>query len=274
MSSKSFDIGKPSSLTISLDSYLDTVTLLKNEGNDTRIVDSLKSLLSEKDSIEVVDEDMNSHFLTRANESLALVSKYLIGMSIEENQIDAWFNGEPLHTMPLTLNYINRAILKTLAGNDFDISLTNKPFEQNNPFEVQGGFNMTSLVFLMVFLFLLMIYWPSVFIAFYIKERESRAKLLQFISGANRFVYWFTSFLIDYLIFIVIICAIIGGIGLYQREHLSTAAELGSLFTILAFYAFTTLPMVYALSYMFSKHTTGETMVTVFGFLCKLKNSF
>ena len=208
------------------------------------------------------------------NESLRTVnSEYLIGASIHENEIKAWFNYQPFHTIPLTLNTLNRAMLKLFAGDEHDIDITNKPYI----LQVEGSHHQPTqpIAFdsipVYVLLYFLMIYWPAVFIGFYVKERECRAKLLQMISGVNKVVYWITSLIFDYLIFFVIIFAITSFIGFYQRPFFSTQDDLGQLFLILNVYAFTVLPFIYFFSYAFTKFSTGESMVPMLGFLCKLQ---
>ena len=55
--------------------------------------------------------------------------KFIFGATIDSVKSIAWFNAKFPHSLPLSLNTLNRAILKQLAGNDYNISLTNKPFD-------------------------------------------------------------------------------------------------------------------------------------------------
>ena len=171
----------------------------------------------------------------------------------------------------MTLNTLNRALLKLSAGNEYDIDITNKPYI----LQAAGSHHQPNQVIsfdsvpVYILLYFLMIYWPAVFIGFYIKERECRAKLLQMISGVNKVVYWITSLIFDFLIYFVIIFAITSFIAFYQRPFFSTQDELGRLFLILNVYAFAMLPFIYFFSYAFSKFSTGESMVPMLGFLCK-----
>lgn len=171
---------------------------------------------------------------------------------------------------------VNRAILRMINGNNYDIHVTNKPFiwsEQSDDGNRIRG-DLSGIVMPLIVLFMLLTYWPSVFIAFYVEERNSRAKLLQLISGADRFVYWFTSLLFDYLIFFCVLCAIIGGIGAYQHDHFKTFNELGSLLLVASFYGFASLPLIYAFSYIFKKPSDGESWVSLGGMLCEFIEEF
>lgn len=268
MSVPTITLNSGASCEITIDAYDDTTTVIESDGSLNDLLNNYKSLLGGKNEIVAIpNENMQSFILRKSNESLTNVNrKFIIAATIKSSGIVAWFNGQPYHSLPLTLSMINRAILKSLAGNDHDIHVTNKPFifsksEDGNRARSDTGDIVTPLL---VF-FLLMTHWPSVFIGFYIKERESRAKLLQLISGANRFVYWLTSFLFDFLLYLIIICVLVGIVGAYQRTHLSTSAELGTILIILVFYGIATLPLIYAFSYLFAKHSTGESMVAVGG---------
>lgn len=53
---------------------------------------------------------------------------YIIGATFNEVESTAWFNPKFDHSLPLSLNTLNRAILKKLAGDEYDIVVTSKPF--------------------------------------------------------------------------------------------------------------------------------------------------
>lgn len=258
-------------LHIGLGSYDDTTSIIKGDSAD--LATAYQGLLRKKDDYIMTNQDMQSFALSKANESLASFNRrFMVGASFDTTSATAWFNGQHFHTMPLTLNLVNRALVKTMAGKDFDIDVTNKPFSWS-PSDDDGGFNpqkASATMPLMLFFYVAM-YWPSVFIAFYIKERESRAKLLQMISGVNRFTFWLSSFLFDYLIFVVAFALYLCAVAMYQRPNFDTFGALSEYFVIFAFYAFGTLPSVYAFSYLFASHSTGESMATLAGILRKFR---
>lgn len=261
-------------LDISFSTYDGSTTVIQKDNAPDDLVKAYTSLFGGKNDVELITEDMNKYILKKANDSLPILNRqYLIGATISKSGNTAWFNGQPFHTMPLSLNTLNRAILKQQAGSKYDISVTNKPYVWIVNSDDSGTSRVDNDIFaivpaLILFYFLL-IYWPSIFIGFYIKERESRAKLLQLISGANRFIYWITAFIVDYIIFFIVMCAITGGVGIYQRSHLSTAGELGTYLVVFMFYGFSMLPLIYLFSYVFAKHSTGESMVALLGLLRK-----
>jgi ATP-binding cassette subfamily A (ABC1) protein 3 len=120
-----------------------------------------------------------------------------------------------------------------------------------------------------ILFFVLLILWPTIFIGFYIKERECRSKLLQLISGANRIIYWISSFGFDYAIFILISFVLLGSAVVFQNSYFKSLNDFGFYFLIFAVYGFSTLPLLYLFSYLFTKHLTGESMALFLGFLCE-----
>ncbi|CAO1389036.1 unnamed protein product [Diamesa tonsa] len=270
MATPTIKFDKVTPLDISLSTYDNTVTVLETDGTNKPLATAYDDLFKGKDAVMNTVENIEHFILKKYNESLKTVnSEYLIGASITKDGIKAWFNYQPFHTVPLTLNTINRALLKLSAGDEHDIGITNKPYilqEEGSHHQSHQPISFDSIP-VYVLLYFLMIYWPAVFIGFYIKERECRAKLLQMISGVNKVVYWLTSLIFDYLIFFVIIFAITSFIGFYQRPFFSSQDDLGQLFLILNVYALTVLPFIYFFSYAFTKFSTGESMVPMLGFL-------
>ncbi|CAO1386925.1 unnamed protein product [Diamesa serratosioi] len=269
MATPSINFNKITPLHISFETYDNTVTVLETDGTNKPW--KYGDIYTEEGNINKLNvmKLIIYRILFQYNESIRTAnSEYLIGASIKESEIKVWFNNQPYHALPLTLNTLNRALLKLNAGSEFDIDITNNPYvlkvEGSHHQSFEPSFNSAPVY---VLLFFLMVYWPAVFIGFYIKERECRAKLLQMISGVNKVVYWITSWIFDYLIFFVILFAIISFIGFYQRPFFKTADDLGQLFFILNIYALSMLPFIYFFSYAFTKYSTGESMVPMLGFL-------
>lgn len=270
MSAPNINLSETNPLEISLDTYKDTQTVLQE--NDFSFTLSYQSLFLGKNRLTNVKEDLSNYILDKYNESFAEVSQmYLIGATFEGSQyVTAWFNSQPYHTMPLSLNFVNRAILKSVVGNEFDLAVVNQPY--NMPYHDSETHiaiyeNPVNIIFALLIFFFLLTYWPVIFVAHYIKERESKSKLLQYISGTNRFIFWLTSFIFDYAVFMIICCAIVLLIGVYQQNHFATFKELCALVIISSSYGFSMLPLIYSATYLFSKHSTGETMVTLLNLL-------
>lgn len=94
------------------------------------------------------------------------------------------------------------------------------------------------------------------------QERESKAKLLQFVSGANVFTFWITSFIWDYLTFFSTALIMVATIGVFREEGWSSAAELSRATVIFLLFGFAALPMTFIASLLFSVPSSGFTRMT------------
>ncbi len=304
---------------ISLSFFNETVTGVDHDGSNPGLFESYINLFDGKDRVEEVNNFEDYIFEKYQISEQAVYDSYLLGLSVKSGNITVWFqSSRPSLILPiLNLNMMHRAIIKSVAGKDYDIRLANKPFnipyswdlttedptttqtdptqesyanenripmqdqrqsedEEEEPEPSKEDLLSPSAVvvnFLLMFimLYLLSCYWPSIFIASKVKERTTRAKLLQFISGTNRLIYWLTSFVIDYILLLLTMYIIIGIVALNDRAFFRTIDHLGTLMVIYLFYGFSAIPFIYMASSMFIKHATAEALVPVYGILCKFR---
>lgn len=157
-------------------------------------------------------------------------------------------------------------IFRSVSGNAARvIDLVNKPLPFSQESKIaqlyvgnNTGFNIAfNTGFAMAFV-------TAMFVVFYIKERVSRAKLLQFVSGLNKVIFWFTSFIIDYSMFILISLTFTGVLAAYQQDGFSTFEELGRNFLILVLFGFAVFPFTYIFSFMFQVPASGLVRLSIF----------
>lgn len=101
------------------------------------------------------------------------------------------------------------------------------------------------------------------FVMFFIKERVSRAKLLQFVSGANKTIFWITSFVVDYLVFFLISLLYIAVQAAYRKEGYSEFAELARNFLLILIFGIAVLPYTYVASFMFQIPSSGLVRLAI-----------
>lgn len=268
---------EPSKLKISFDTYEKSETLIDIRQN-SQLLPHYESLFHGKDKVIKVSEDLEAYIHKKYEKSIGTVNHdNLIALSINNFKIIAWFNTQPYHTMPLTINTVNRAILKSVAGADYDITVTNQPFEQaDSDFEflkeMAGSVGKIVLNFIVI-LFLLII-WPIIYIGNYIKEREIRFKFLQLICGTNRLVYWLTNLAFDFILFILICSVLFGGLVWMNVQKEQRLEEFRILITVASSYGFSWICFIYAFSYLFSKPSAGETILLFSSIICKYWTRF
>lgn len=108
-----------------------------------------------------------------------------------------------------------------------------------------------------------MAFVTAMFVTFYIKERVSRAKLLQFVSGVNKVIFWLTSFIIDYAMFIAISVVFLGVLASYDKEGYSTDEELVRNLLVLLAFGFAVLPYTYVWSFVFQIPSLGLVRLAI-----------
>lgn len=213
------------------------------------------------------NEDIQEHFLELAKSILVrLNSQYLAGISINNNsEIIGWFNNQPFHTTALSLNLLHNAMVKSTLGTDYSIKVTNSPL----PFRVESTMSMlmagnnmgfqlaTNISFSMAFV-------SSFYLMFYIRERVSKAKLLQFVSGLNVSTFWITSFIFDFATYILTALVLVITLYAFQEAGWSTIKELTPAFVSLVVFGFSMLPMTFVSSLLFSIPSTGFVRMTIF----------
>lgn len=262
-------------LELSLKTYSPTVTTIQLD--PTVWTDSIENKIYEnyrqqfeffpRDvyEIDTTNGDMIEHYLNKSKKFLARVNnRYLFGVTIDKPNITVWFNNQPYHASPISLSLLHNAILKTVCGKTCTITVANRPLPyraESRMMMLQAGNNLGfqlsfNIGFAMAFV-------ASFFVIVYIKERVTKAKLLQFVSGVNVVMYWMTSFLWDYLIFVVIAILMTTTIGVFQEEGYSTFEQLGRIFFVLIMFGFAVLPFIYIAAFFFSAPASGFTKMSI-----------
>uniref|UniRef100_A0A6P4EVB2 ATP-binding cassette sub-family A member 3 n=1 Tax=Drosophila rhopaloa TaxID=1041015 RepID=A0A6P4EVB2_DRORH len=190
---------------------------------------------------------------------------YLAGITIGRDNITVWLNNKPLHTAPLTLNLLHNALAMKYLGKEASTYVTNDPLPYSddtrslrlNKAQRLGAEIAINLSLCMAFI-------TSFYAIPVIKERETRAKLLQFLSGVDVVAYWTSQLIWDYLIFIISALTSIFTIAAYQEYGYSTPLNLSRYFYILLIFGFPAITLSYALSGFFSNAATGFTRIAIF----------
>lgn len=96
------------------------------------------------------------------------------------------------------------------------------------------------------------------------QERESRAKLLQFVSGARVITFWGTAFVWDYITYLLTILILVLVFSIFQETGWSSPEELSRVVIILVSFGYAVLPLTYIFSKFFTVPASGFTRMTMF----------
>ncbi|KAH8234651.1 hypothetical protein KR032_001424, partial [Drosophila birchii] len=190
---------------------------------------------------------------------------FVAGVTVEGINITVWLNNKPLHTAPLTLNLLHNAMARHYLGREAGTYVTNKPLPYSHDTRSQRLSKSQRMGFeFAVNLTLCMCFVTAFFAIPIIKERETRAKLLQFLSGVDAFGYWSTMFLWDYLIFTLSALTAILTLAAFQEPGYSTFTDLGRYYAMLMIFGLAALPVSYIIASCFTDAATGFVRVTIF----------
>ena len=135
------------------------------------------------------------------------------------------------------------------------------------PLTTQQSIEIQTTLSVLASLFLLIpyCYIPAAFIVFLVKERVSKSKHIQLVSGVNVSSYWISAYLWDLSLFFGLSVLIILVFLIYGRE--SAAVFVGDTESLLATFVLTfgyglaSLPFAYLLSRFFSNHSSAQIAI-------------
>uniref|UniRef100_A0AAG5D3R1 ABC transporter domain-containing protein n=1 Tax=Anopheles atroparvus TaxID=41427 RepID=A0AAG5D3R1_ANOAO len=246
-------------LEITMDSYGKAITVLESTGGNVARVNAFERMFETRGGLVTIEEDISEYILRKAKEDIASVNtQYFVGASITGGSTYVgWFNNKAYHTAPLALSLIYNAILQAECSNCW-LNVVNKPLPYRLDTQLKklntglnAGFQLAfNTGFAMAFV-------AALYIIFYIKERTSRAKLLQFVSGTNVALFWGLAFAWDYALLVLNGLVYIATVAIFQEEGWSKFDELGRAFLLLLFFGLAALPVTYLCSLLFSVSATG-----------------
>ena len=199
----------------------------------------------------------------------------IIGLEGMQNNFTALFNNQPYHGPSIALNCVTNAILRTFSGGKGKILAHNHPLPnlpaatttmamndiKDDP-NKKSSASLTGFVIGLVIVFA-MSFLTSGFVVFLIRERASSAKHLQFVSGANFFIFWMGNLLIDYLYYILpCLLMVLLFVG-FRLETLETFEIFGLVFLLLLLHGWAVIPLMYLCSFLFSSPSSGYTRMAI-----------
>ncbi|XP_058456304.1 phospholipid-transporting ATPase ABCA3-like [Malaya genurostris] len=248
-------------LPISIQNYSTTTTLLRISQTENEVLIGYQKVFENFRSshrLQLIDHDVIDEILSLSVANIGRVNReFMVATSVTDTNSTVWFNPQGFHTAPLGIDFLYNALLKSTCNN-CEIRVINKPlpYRPNTRFtQLQAGNNLGfQLSFNTGFA---MSFIAAMYIMFYIKERTSRAKLLQFVSGVNVVIFWCVSFIWDYFTFAITSLVYLGTLAIFQEEGWTTVEELGRVFLILGAFGLAFLPTTYIFSFWFEIPSTG-----------------
>ena len=174
-------------------------------------------------------------------------------------------NATYAHGWPAGSNLLHNAMLR-VSGKNYTITTDNHPmpmsrYEQNiiDSFMIV----LTSLFIMIPFTFI-----PSNFISFIVKERSSKAKHIQTVSGIRVSLYWLTAFIADFVLYLITVALVFVVFWVDDRkEFIGTVGVFSATLSLFVMYGISSIATCYLMSFLFEKHTTAQNTIIAVNFL-------
>ncbi|XP_035912164.1 ATP-binding cassette sub-family A member 3-like [Anopheles stephensi] len=259
-------------LEISLASYERTRTVLSTTDRNAPVVPAYEHTIKNspgrgQHSITVTERNFTDYMLEKSTENIRAVDNtYMIGASFDVagRNFTAWFNNKAYHTAPLSLSVLYNALTRTVCPN-CSLTVTNKPLPYSSHvrfLRTEAGSNLGfQLAFNTGFA---MAFVGALYVMYYVRERASGSKLLQFVSGVNAITFWCVSFVWDFAVYCVAMAIYIGALAAFGEEGWSTPEELGRVVIVCVCFGLAIIPFTYLGAYCFDVPSTGFIKMLIF----------
>lgn len=108
---------------------------------------------------------------------------------------------------------------------------------------------------------------PGTYVSFLVKERQTKTKHLQMISGVSGLSYWLSTYIWDTVNTLVPIAAMMIVLAAFEVESLISGVNGFATFLLLILFTLSTAPVSYILSFWFESPTTGQNITMMFNIL-------
>jgi len=152
---------------------------------------------------------------------------------------------------------------------------TPKYLVKNHPLPITAKQALEIKVILSIFasLFILvpLCYIPASFVSFVVKERTSKSKHLQLVSGVSPFLYWISTYIWDFSLYTVLTALMMAAFFVYGRQSaqvfISTNDASTCVFLLVWLYGASSIPLSYIYSFAFENHSTAQISIMAINFV-------
>ncbi len=176
-------------------------------------------------------------------------------------------NSSALHSLPQVVNEFYNAIGRQVTGNNntlLQVSTYPLPFSDRQ----KTTFNSITTLIVGFFILIPFTFIPSTYVSWVVKERECKAKHLQFVSGVNFMVYWLSNFIFDLVSFLFTECLALVIFAAFGRSEYVDSENIGATMVLFLLYGVSAIAAAYCISFLFNNHSSAQTIVMLGNFLC------
>nr|XP_029725334.1 ATP-binding cassette sub-family A member 2 [Aedes albopictus] len=176
-----------------------------------------------------------------------------IEFNVSQGSLKILHNNNLLHSSGIAANIGSNLLLHYYGYPRAEVLVKNSPSTRRMQLDSITPYVFTEAISLVLMLYILQ-YLQLPFL-----EASTGFKQLQ---NVNRYIYWSGTFLVDYLLHIVVCLAVFSfALGL-DRERLFSSSEHYQVLTVLLLYGIAALPMIYIISQSVDKMDTAVTFMS------------
>uniref|UniRef100_A0A8C8Y1P4 ABC transporter domain-containing protein n=1 Tax=Panthera leo TaxID=9689 RepID=A0A8C8Y1P4_PANLE len=245
-----------------LNQYGQTIVPLSISGNSNLTLIFLKHLRSMLESDKHTLKEVQGDLLKYLMENEDCIHLCIVAFSIEvkTNKIilTGLFNNQAYHSPSLTLSILDNILLMTIAGSNASLIVSNKP----QPYlRLSNGLHVALNIHFGMALLI------SGFCLLTVTEQITKAKHIQFLSGVYVPVYWLSALLWDFIIFFITCCLLLVTFKFCQLDIYIIDYHFLDTMLIFMLYGWSVIPLMYLLSFLFTKSTSAYIKLVLFNYL-------
>jgi len=168
------------------------------------------------------------------------------------------------HASAIFTNLVNGAILQQFAPGA-SIRTTVKPLGvTRNEVATASSFDGFTIVIMIMLSFAFI---PAAFALFVVRERETKAKHLQLVSGVSFFSYWLSTWLFDFACYQIPLWMTIAILKIFGATALMDGDAFGATVVLMQMFGASVTGFTYLTSFMYAKHSTAQVATILTNFI-------
>ncbi|EAS03348.1 ABC transporter family protein (macronuclear) [Tetrahymena thermophila SB210] len=170
----------------------------------------------------------------------------------------AFINTVSLDGIPMAINLLNNAIIKSITNKQIQINVTNKPLATTSSTKNLVG--LTQGINVALFFSMGISFIPASIISYIVRERAEHVKHQQIVSGVSLKAYWISNFVIDYIKYLiptVISCFLAFA---FQVTSVTDNGNFGYFLLLIFLYGLSLLSLVYVFSFLHSDYGNAQVI--------------
>ncbi len=166
-----------------------------NDNNDYKDDPTMVNYLT-----DIGKENMDSY-----NRDYMIAAGFTAPSGNSSSQIVGFFNNQVFHSVAISLNAVSNAILQHFTSSSYTLHATNHPLPKSDNFKASDDLMNAAMITFIVTLQIQfgMAFLTATFVVFLIKEKTSKSKHIQFVSGVHVANYWISTFSWDFINFML-----------------------------------------------------------------------